>query len=83
MPVEQYIPYETIDVVPTPTDVTKKVFVDGAWEDRRFVSVKYSLDLLGWLVKHHGKGRYGQTWWETYDCLYMWDKIYTHWRLSE
>jgi len=48
MPFEQYIPYETIDVVPTPTDVTKKVFVDGAWEDRRFVSVKYSLDLLGW-----------------------------------
>jgi hypothetical protein len=69
--------------------ITKKVFINGVWEDKLFIlltdntSLSKRQEIQDWLKEHYGNPAYQQTWWATFSSVCMSDKIYTHWKLLQ
>lgn len=65
----------------------KTIPVDGEWEDRTFYEItRFPLgrgNTEEWLRKHYGNVRYSFSWWTTHNGICMYEKIYTHYKLSE
>jgi hypothetical protein len=79
----EYIEPETVIGI---RKITKKVSVNGVWEDRTFIMLTDGSgrsSVQSWLKEHYGPSVYGQTWWPSFNSVCMSDKIYTHWKLME
>lgn len=78
--------YETVEPVFF-RKFKKTIPIDGSWEERVFYEItRFPMgrsDTEKWLHKHYGDVNYSVSWWATHNGICMYEKIYTHYKLSE
>jgi hypothetical protein len=78
-----YDPVDIIDYVPTNQKITKKMLIDGEWQDQLFIQTEWSRALETWLREKYPNQGYLKDWWMTSKRVTISDKVYLHWKLCE